>query len=127
PDLEPERARASDSGWEQRCAHDRGRVDLTGFDNRYKNIIALGPSDPVTFASRYTNVGLTRARGAELSGDVVLVREFRAKASYTFLDSEILQSTSTFSEVFKVGNSALRRPRHSGFVDLAWLRPPAVT
>jgi vitamin B12 transporter len=121
PDLEPERARAFDLGLEQRFAHDRARVDLTWFDNHYKNITALGPSDPVTFASRYTNVGLTRARGAELSGDVVLVREFRAKASYTFLDSEILQSTSTFSEVFKVGNSALRRPRHSGFVDLAWL------
>ena len=120
PDLEPERARTADLGVEQRFARDRVRVDLTWFDNRYRNIIALGPSDPLTFASQYMNIGLTRARGAELSGDVALVAGFRAKAAYTFVGSEILESTSTFSEVFKVGNPALRRPRHSGFVDLAW-------
>jgi outer membrane cobalamin receptor len=120
PDLQPEKSRAVDLGVEQRLAHDRVRVDLTWFDNRYRNIIALGQSDPTTFYSQYMNIGLTRARGAELSGDVALVSGFHAKGGYTFLDSEILESTSDFSEVYKVGNSALRRPRHSGFVDLAW-------
>jgi outer membrane cobalamin receptor len=47
------------------------------------------------------------------------VSGFRAKAGYTFTDSEILESTSS-SAVFKVGNAAFRRPRHSGFVNLAW-------
>jgi outer membrane cobalamin receptor len=109
-----------DVGVEQRLARDRVRLDVTWFANRYRNIIALGESDPVTFASQYFNIGLTRARGAELSGDVALAGGFRAKAAYTFLDSKILESTSDFSEVLKAGNPAFRRPRHSGFLDLAW-------
>jgi vitamin B12 transporter len=120
PELRPERARTVDVGVEQRLARDRVRLDVTWFANRYRNIIALGESDPVTFASQYFNIGLTRARGAELSGDVALAGGFRAKAAYTFLDSKILESTSDFSEVLKAGNPAFRRPRHSGFLDLAW-------
>jgi len=121
PDLKPERSRGVDAGIEQRLARDRVRVDATWFANRYRDIIALGPSDPATFASQYFNIGLTRARGLELSGDVALVAGVRARAGYTFVDSKILESTSEFSEVFKEGNPAFRRPRHSGYVDVAWL------
>jgi len=121
PDLKPERSRAFDLGLEQRFAHDRARVDVTWFDNRYENIIGLETIDFTTFASQYFNIGLTRARGAELSGDVALVSGLRAKAGYTFTDSKILDSTSAFSEVLKAGNPALRRPRHAGFADVAWL------
>jgi vitamin B12 transporter len=119
PDLQPERTRAFDVGVEQRLAHDRVRLDLTWFDNRYRNIIALQTIDPQTFSSQYFNVGLTRARGAELTGDAALVSGFRATAGYTLTDSEILESTSA-SAVFKAGNWAFRRPRHSGFAGLSW-------
>jgi outer membrane cobalamin receptor len=119
PDLEPERARAIEVGVEQRLAKDRLRVDASWFDNRYRNIIATRTISFSPFVSQYFNIGLTRARGAEISADVVLVSGFRAKTGYTFTDSEILESTST-SPVFKAGNWAFRRPRHSGFVDLAW-------
>jgi vitamin B12 transporter len=118
PDLQPERARAVDAGVEQRIAHDRVTLDVTRFDNRYQDIIAL-KTDYATFHSQYFNIGLTRARGAEVSGDVALVRGFRAKGGYTLTDSKILKSTST-SAVFTEGNWAFRRPRHSAFVDLAW-------
>jgi outer membrane cobalamin receptor len=121
PELKPERSRGVDAGIEQRLAGDRVRVDATWFANRYRDIIALGPSDPATFASQYFNIGLTRARGLELSGDAALVGGLRARAGYTFVDSKILQSTSEFSEVFREGNTAFRRPRHSGYLDVAWL------
>jgi outer membrane cobalamin receptor len=120
PDLAPERTRAVDLGVEQRFARDRVRVDVTWFDNRYRDIIALQTIDPATFASQYFNIGLTTARGAELSGDVALVSGFRVKGGYTLTDSEILESTST-SPVFTPGNWAFRRPRHSGFTDVAWI------
>jgi vitamin B12 transporter len=120
PDLAPERTRAVDAGIEQRFGRDRVRLDVTWFDNRYRDIIALGQPDPATFASQYFNIGLTRARGAELNGDLALVSGVRVKAGYTFLDSEILESTSAFSEVFRQGNPAFRRPRHSGFLDIGW-------
>jgi vitamin B12 transporter len=120
PDLEPERTRAFEAGVEQRLAGDRVRIDAAWFDNRYRNIISTRTVSFNPFQSQYFNIGLTRARGAELSGDVALVSGFRAKAGYTFTDSEILESTSDFSPVFKVGNPAFRRPRHTGFVDVAW-------
>jgi len=122
PDLKPERSRSFDAGVEQRLAGDRARVDVTWFDNRYKDIIGLQIIDPAAFTSQYFNIGLTTAKGAELSGDVALVRGLRAKAGYTYLDSNILQSTST-SPVFQPGNEAFRRPKHSGFVDLGWVDP----
>jgi vitamin B12 transporter len=119
PDLQPERTGAFDAGLEQRFGSDRVRVDVTWFNNRYKDIISLQTLDPVAFTSQYFNIGLTRARGAEVSGDVAIVRGFHAKGGYTFDDSKILESTSS-SPVFQPGNWAFRRPRHSGFVDVAW-------
>jgi outer membrane cobalamin receptor len=119
PDLLPERARALEAAIEQRFARDRVRLDVVWFDNRYRNIIATRTVSFSPYRSQYFNIGLTSARGAELSADVALVSGFRAKTGYTFTDSKILESTSS-SPVFKAGNWAFRRPRHAGFVDLAW-------
>jgi vitamin B12 transporter len=119
PNLQPERTRTFDAGLEQRFAEDRVSVDVTWFDNHYRDIISLQTIDPVAFTSQYFNIGLTRARGAEVSGNVAIVRGFRASGGYTFDDSQIVESTST-SPVFQPGNWAFRRPRHSGFVNLAW-------
>ena len=120
PDLKPERSRTFDAGVEQRLAFDRVRLNVTWFANRYRNIISTRTTSFDPFRSDYFNVGLTRARGIEASGDVALVRGFRARAGYTFLDSKILESTSEFSEVFQAGNQAFRRPRHSGYVQAGW-------
>ena len=120
PNLLPERSRTIDAGIEQRLAGDRVKLELTWFDNRYRNIISTRTLSFSPFRSQYFNIGLTRARGAELSGDVALVSGIRARAGYTFTDSKILESTSEFSAAFAVDNWAFRRPRHSGFVDLSW-------
>jgi vitamin B12 transporter len=120
PDLQPERInRALELAVEQRLAKDRLRVGAAWFDNRYENIIATRRISFSPSVSQYFNIGLTSARGAEVTAEVVLLSGFRAKTGYTFTDSEILESTST-SAVFKVGNWAFRRPRHSGFINVAW-------
>jgi outer membrane cobalamin receptor len=124
PDLRPEKARSVEAGVDQRLFGDRARVDLTWFDSRYEDLIALGPSDPVTFASQYFNIGLSQARGLELSADAAPARALRIHGGYTFLSSEVLDSTSAFSIVFAEGKPLLRRPRHSGFVDAAWHAGP---
>ena len=122
PDLEPERSRSVDVGLEQRLWKDRVRVDLTWFDNRYRNIISTQTISFDPFTSQYFNIGLTRARGAELSGEVAPTSGVLLRAGYTLLDSKIIDSTSSFSEVFAPGQELLRRPRHSGYVGLAWTR-----
>ena len=90
PDLQPERSRTLEAGIEQRVAHDHGRVDLAWFDNRYRDLISTRTTDPATFAAEYFNIGLSRARGLEISGDAVIDSGFRARAGYTFVDSAIV-------------------------------------
>jgi vitamin B12 transporter len=126
PDLLPERSRTLEAGVEQRFASDRARVELTWFDNRFRNLIATRTTNPATFAAEYFNIGLTQARGAELAIDVAPLRALRARGGYTFLSSEILESTSPNSAVFKVGQSLFRRPRHSGFVGGSWVSGPFI-
>ncbi len=118
PDLDPERSRTAEAGVEQRFASDRAKVDVTWFDNSYRDIIGLRSTGSIT--SEYFNIGLTRARGAELSAEIAPLPSVRVRGGYTFVDSEILESTSEFSPVFAVGQSAFRRPRHSGFVQGSW-------
>lgn len=126
PDLLPERSRTFEAGVEQRFASDRARVELTWFDNRFRNLIATRTTNPATFAAEYFNIGLTQARGAELAIDVAPLKVLRARAGYTFLSSEILESTSPTSAVFKVGQPLFRRPRQSGFVGVSWVSGPIV-
>ena len=120
PDLEPERSRAVEIGIDQRLSSDHAKIEATWFDNRYRNIIGLRSTGG--FNSEYFNIGLTRARGLELGIEVAPMTSLHVRSGYTFVDSEILESTSEFSPVFAVGQWAFRRPRHSGFVQGTWTR-----
>jgi outer membrane cobalamin receptor len=120
PNLLAERARTIDVGVEQRLAGDRAKVDVVWFDNRYRNQIATETTDFTTFAAQYFNIGLTTARGLELSAETAPLPALRLKGGYTFTDSRIVDSTNAFSPVFAVGQPAFRRPRHAGFAQVAW-------
>ncbi len=120
PDLDPERSRSVEAGVQQRLGFDRVKIGVTWFDNRFENLISTRTTNPATFEAQYFNIGLSRARGAEFTGEVAPTSWLRARAGYTFLDSEILESTSPSSAVLKAGQPLFRRPRHSGFADIAW-------
>jgi vitamin B12 transporter len=118
--LEPERARTIEAGIEQRLAGGRAKVEATWFDNRFRNLIATRTIDPATFAAEYFNIGLSRARGVEVGAEAAPHRTLRGRVGYTFLASEIVDSTSSFSVVFQPGQPLFRRPRHSGFIGATW-------
>jgi outer membrane cobalamin receptor len=120
PDLAPERARTLEAGIEQRLANDRAKIEVTWFDNRFTNLISTRTTNPATFEAEYFNIGLSRARGAEIGVEVAPDRALRWRAGYTFLASEIVDSTSPYSVVFQAGQPLFRRPRHSGFVGATW-------
>ena len=121
PDLKPERSKGFDLALEQRFAGDRIGIEATYFDNHFDDLISLGPFDPVTFEAQYENIGETRASGLELVGTTVVNGGLRFSASYTFLDSEVIRSTSS-SPIFAPGRSLYRRPRHSGSLQAAYAR-----
>jgi outer membrane cobalamin receptor len=120
PDLEPERSRSLEAGVEQRLAADRARVELTFFDNRFTNLISTRTLSVNPYHAQYFNIGRTTARGVELTADTALAHGIRIKTGYTFLASRIVDSTSPFDVVFQPGNWLFRRPRHAGFLDVAW-------
>jgi vitamin B12 transporter len=122
PDLLPERSRGVEAGVEQRFAADRARVELTWFDNRYRNLISTRTTNPATFEAQYFNIGLTEARGMEAAADVAPAAGLHMRAGYTLLDSTIVDSTSPSSAVLQPGQWLFRRPRHSGFAGVAWRR-----
>jgi vitamin B12 transporter len=120
PDLRPEKTVSFDAGIEQHFNSNRGALELTYFQNRFKDQIGYAISDPITYAGSYFNIGKSRARGLEISLSRDLVWKISLSGAYTFLDSEVLESTSSFDPVYDKGQELLRRPRHSGSIDLKW-------
>jgi vitamin B12 transporter len=120
PNLAPERARTLDYGVEQRFWEGRGRLELDGFDNLFRNQIAFETTNYQTFSGTYFNLGRASAKGAEATLELVPVNGLRAIGSYTYLDSEVIESGSPFSPALAAGRWLLRRPRYSGAVQVLW-------
>jgi vitamin B12 transporter len=118
-DLEPERSRSVDAGIEQRLWNDRAKIELTWFDNHYRNIISTRTISFSPFISQYFNIGRTRARGLEMAGEVTPVSGVRVRGGYTFLSSRIVESTAPTNPVFRAGEWLFRRPRHSGHTQVS--------
>ncbi len=116
PDLEAERSRSWEIGWEQGLAGEHIVADITWFDNTFLNLIQLvGTEDG---SSQYQNIGLTTTQGLEIrtrfrTGAV------RASANYTYLEGRIEESSSA-SFPFRTGDPLLRRPKHSGDFQVSW-------
>lgn len=113
PDLKPERVRSFDFGVEQRFARDRAKLEINWFDNRFRDLVAF-------FRSSFINIGRAKAKGAEVVLELVPGWGLRGVGSYTFLNSQVLESPSPSSPVIGVGRPLLRRPRHSGSLVVLW-------
>jgi vitamin B12 transporter len=112
PDLKPERSRTFDLGVEQRLLNSRLRLEATAYHHDYRDQIAFTVVDFATFQGSFVNVGRTRGRGLELAVDAAPAARVRLHAAYTYLDGQVLVSTSDFDPVFAVGRGLLRRPEH---------------
>jgi outer membrane cobalamin receptor len=130
PALEPERSRSADAG----VTHvvfgraDAARygsltVGVTGFHNRYDDlIIAVGSSFRDRSRYRTDNISNARARGVEVESAWRAPAGLTARLAYTWLDTEVLEvdDADTAPPPFEVGDALVRRPRHSGSLDLTW-------
>ncbi|HJQ26773.1 MAG TPA: TonB-dependent receptor [Blastocatellia bacterium] len=127
PTLNPERAISFDAGLSQEFWGRRASVDLTYFDNRFRDQIAF-VFDPATFGpvklsdgtlTNFVNVERSTARGLELTGAARPVRQWRLQASYTFLRSRLERAADALNR--EIGLPLLRRPRHAGTVEASWV------
>ncbi|MFQ5724489.1 MAG: TonB-dependent receptor domain-containing protein, partial [Terriglobia bacterium] len=92
PALGPERIRSFDFGAEQRFGHDRGKLEVNWFDNRFRDLIAF-TFDFVTFTGTFENIGRSKAKGAEVILELAPGAGLRGVGTYTFLDSQVTEST----------------------------------
>lgn len=120
PDLAPERSRSFDVGVEQRFWHERGKLEVNWFDNRFRDLIGFEITSFVPFSGSFFNLGRTKAQGAEVVLELAPRQGLRGRGSYTFLNSQVIQSGTVFDPVFEVGRPLIRRPRHSGALELFW-------
>lgn len=138
PALKPERARGYDLGIEQFFWKDRYRVEVTYFENRFRDQIAF-VGDPATFGgpikladgrlTNYVNNDRAISRGMEIAVSMSPhKRRLFIGGTYTLLKTKLESaadvidfSTGRLIANPEVGFSLLRRPRNSGTLNVAWI------
>ncbi|MFY9555942.1 MAG: TonB-dependent receptor [Blastocatellia bacterium] len=142
PGLDPERAVSFDAGVVQEFFARRLSVDLTYFDNRFRDLIifdSTAASEPVRLANgtltNFINADRASGRGVELSVSARPgghLSRLSLTASYMFLRSRLDRAADvltfpppTFAGLFEpnpeLGLPLLRRPRHSGAFEASWI------
>ncbi|HMY73003.1 MAG TPA: TonB-dependent receptor, partial [Blastocatellia bacterium] len=138
PALKPERGRSYDFGVEQFFWKDRYRVELTYFENRFRDQIAF-VGNPATFGgpiktadgrlTNFINNDRTIARGIELAISMSpYKRRLFINGTYTLLKSKLQSAadvidfnTNTLTPNREIGLALLRRPRNSGTLNVMWI------
>jgi outer membrane cobalamin receptor len=129
PSLNPERAVSFDAGAVQEFFNRRASIEATYFDNRFRDLIVF-QFDPVTFGpikladgrlTNFVNFDRASARGLELIASARPALHLSVIGSYTFLRSRLDRSFDPTNR--EVGFPLLRRPRHSGSLEIGWTAP----
>ena len=108
PDLKPEENFGWDLGIELPLANSQTTLDITYFQEKLENEIVT-VFDSNFFSTPQNSDGYSHRKGVELTLNTPLGKQINASASYTYTDST---DASDLDEV--------RRPRHSGALNLSW-------
>ncbi len=105
PNLRPEKAQGWDAGVDYFLANSHGVLSATWFDTRFRDLIVF---DFGVFPGTTANVERARTHGLELAGKIALPGAVQVRLAYTYLEADNLSQ----------GGRLLRRPRHSGSLDV---------
>ena len=111
-DLEPERNRGWDVGFEQRLWQGRVQFGATYFHNRLTNLIGFSG------LFETLNLGAARTQGVETELKLRPTQDLTVTATYTYLDAE---KTSAADINQPQGARLPRRPRHEGHASASYL------
>ena len=124
PGLRPERARTVDAGLEVTLDNQRWVGRATYFDNAYTDQVAFqfSPGFGGDGLPDFLNIAGSDARGVELEASLQRpLAGLTAHLSYALVDTKVV-STASPSDQFQPGQPLLRRPRHSGTLQLTYTR-----
>jgi len=128
PELKPEASKTWSIGIEQALWDRRAKVGVNFFADRYYDIVSFEflPATPTcTFGTgTYFNTDLARARGVNLTAEIMPVRWLRVQGNYTHDDSRVVKSPNASDPALIAGNHLFRRPVDSGSASLvaSWRR-----
>ena len=111
-ELEPERNRGWDVGFEQRLWNGRVQFGATYFHNRLTNLIGFSG------LFETLNLGAARTQGIETELKLRPTQDLTLTATYTYLDAE---KTSAADINQPQGARLPRRPRHEGYASASYL------
>ena len=125
PNLRPERSRSAEIGVTQALAGGAVQLEATTFFNQYDDLIVSVGSLRDVSRYRTDNISNARARGLETAAAWRAANGLSVRATYTFLDTEILavDGLAQAPSPFRVGDALLRRPTHQGSVAVEWTLP----
>ena len=113
--LEPERSESWEVGFDQPLPLGDYPVELsaTYFSSDFDDLISFIPqSDPNDIA--LFNIQEAQSRGVEVGLRIVTPVGIGLRGSYTYLDTEVVDSGPSGGTLFVEGEPLLRRPAHSG-------------
>ena len=100
--------------------------EANNFYNDYDDlIVSVGPALANLSQFRTDNIANARAQGIEISGAMRSTWGFEARATYTRLNTRVLQVDRGNGQApppFSVGDPLIRRPRQHGSVDISMSR-----
>lgn len=110
PDLKPEHTLGWDIGVEKSLFDDRLSLDVTYFNNRYRDKIVTVPDADIPNGKTLGNAqGITRTQGVEIAATLKLLDGLTAGATYTYTSANMADN-----------KDLLRVPRHSGSANVAY-------
>jgi vitamin B12 transporter len=121
PELEPEKSRGWELGFEQPIADSGATLGVTYFREKLKDeingFVQVDDPDPDVFVFTAENVdGTSHRQGVEVSASAQLGEPLRLNATYTYLDAS--EPDGNGDEVAEI-----RRPRHTGSLNADWSFP----
>ena len=121
PALRPERSRSFEAGLQQDLLRGRFVVNATYFNNLFHDGINYITVDPDLFIGQYVNVNKSLAHGAEIALQAKLRSRLLLNSAYAYTSTQILDNPVPIDPLFTPGHPLLRRPKHSGTMQLSYL------
>jgi vitamin B12 transporter len=110
PDLLPERSQTWDAGFDQSLWQNRVRLKFTWFATHFSNAITCCVVLPTAPFGGPVNAGKARSKGVESSAEVDILPSLVASFTYTYTDTDNLQTNRPLARI----------PRQSGSAGLTW-------
>lgn len=123
PDLRPERTFSVEGGLDQDLAGGRVTVGLTGFVQRFRDLIQFNAATASPEDPNFFNVAKANASGVEATLRARPAAPLEATVSYAYVATKVTDSgfDSDPAATFVEGDRLLRRPTHAVTVRAAYL------